>query len=145
MRTQLHRKGHSPPSSTPWGTAPQFSAHVCYDQTAGWINMPLDTKVGLGPGHTVTWGPSHPQKEAQPPIFSPCLLWPNGRPSQLLLSTCCTSHDRKSLYFTMSAPIPQNCRFPWGIWTPHLTHDSLGPSEPVIRMAPRWVQPIFHR
>jgi len=27
-------------------------------------------------------------KEAQPPFFGPCLLWPNGRPSQLLLSTC---------------------------------------------------------
>jgi len=23
-----------------------------------------------------------------PPIFGPCLLWPNGRPSQLLVSTC---------------------------------------------------------
>jgi len=23
-----------------------------------------------------------------PPLFGPCLLWPNGRPSQLLLSTC---------------------------------------------------------
>ena len=29
-----------------------------------------------------------PQKGAQPPIFGPCQLWPNGRPSQLLLSTC---------------------------------------------------------
>ena len=29
------------------------------------------------------------QKGAQPsPIFGPCLLWPNGRPSQLVLSTC---------------------------------------------------------
>ena len=25
------------------------------------------------------------------PIFGPCLLWPNGRPSQLLLSTCYVS------------------------------------------------------
>ena len=25
-----------------------------------------------------------------PPLFGPCLLWPNGRPSQLLLSTCVT-------------------------------------------------------
>ena len=30
-------------------------------------------------------------KGAQPPIFGPCLLWPNGRPSQLLLSTCWVS------------------------------------------------------
>jgi len=29
--------------------------------------------------HCVTWGPSFPSpKGAQPPIFSPCLLWPNG-------------------------------------------------------------------
>jgi len=27
-------------------------------------------------------------KGAQPPVFGPCLLWPNGCPSQLLLSTC---------------------------------------------------------
>jgi len=43
------------------GTASQFSSHVCCGQTAGWIKMPLG---------------------------SPCLLWPNGRPSQPLLSTC---------------------------------------------------------
>ena len=29
-----------------------------------------------------------PPTGAQPPIFGPCLLWPNGHPSQLLLSTC---------------------------------------------------------
>jgi len=28
--------------------APQFSAHVCCCQTAGWIKMPLGTEVGLG-------------------------------------------------------------------------------------------------
>jgi len=37
--------------------------------------------------HCVKWGPSSP-KGAQPPIFGSCLLWPNGRPSQLLLSSC---------------------------------------------------------
>jgi len=31
----------------PRGT-PQFSAHVCCGRTAGWIKMPLSTKVGLG-------------------------------------------------------------------------------------------------
>jgi len=51
--------------------------------------MPLGTKVGLGPGQIVLDGdPAPPKKGAQPPIFDPCLLWPNGRPSQLLLSTC---------------------------------------------------------
>ena len=41
--------------------------------------------------HCVTWGPSSlppPEKGAQAPIFGPCLSWPNGRPSQQLLSTC---------------------------------------------------------
>jgi len=52
--------------------------------------MPLGTKVGLDPGHIVLHGdPASPfQKGTVPPVFGPCLLWPNGRPSQLLLSTC---------------------------------------------------------
>jgi len=49
-------------------------------------------ELGLGPGHTVLDGAqlsAPPQKKgAQPPIFGPCLLWSNGRPRQLLLSTC---------------------------------------------------------
>jgi len=35
--------------------------------------------------HCVRWGHSSPQKGHKPPIFGSCLLWPNGRPSQLLL------------------------------------------------------------
>jgi len=35
------------------GTVPQFSAHICYGQTAGWIKMPLGTMAGLGPGNIV--------------------------------------------------------------------------------------------
>jgi len=39
--------------------------------------------------HCVRWGPSSPPpKMSRAPIFGPCLLCPNGRPSQLLLSTC---------------------------------------------------------
>ena len=37
--------------------------------------------------HCVRWGPA-PQKSGTPLIFGPYLLWPNGRPSQLLLSSC---------------------------------------------------------
>ena len=42
--------------------------------------MPLDVDVGLGPGHIVLDGDLDPppQKGVQPPIFGPCLLWPNG-------------------------------------------------------------------
>jgi len=39
--------------------------------------MPLGTAVGLGPGHIVLDGDPAPAT-AHPPIFGPCLLWPNG-------------------------------------------------------------------
>jgi len=51
--------------------------------------MPLGTEVGIGPGDIVLDGdPAPQQKGGIPRIFGPCLLWPNGHPSQLLLSTC---------------------------------------------------------
>jgi len=62
--------------------------------------MPLCIVVDLGPGHIVLDGTQLPlQKEAQhpPPLFSPCLLWPNGRPSQLLLTL--VHHDMESFIF----------------------------------------------
>jgi len=34
------------------GHAPQFSAHVCCGQTAGWIKTPLGAQVGIGSGDT---------------------------------------------------------------------------------------------
>jgi len=52
MGTQLHPQR---------GTAsPHLLAHVCCDQTAGWIKMPLGTKVGLGPGHIALDGAQLP-------------------------------------------------------------------------------------
>jgi len=42
----------------------------------------------LGPGNIVLDGDPAPPKGAQPPLFDPYLLWPNGHPCQLLLSTC---------------------------------------------------------
>jgi len=45
--------------------------------------MALGMEVGLDPGHIVLDGdpgtqlPS-PKKGQSPPIFGPCLLWPNG-------------------------------------------------------------------
>jgi len=50
--------------------------------------MKLGLEVGLGPGHIVLDGDPSPPKGAEPPNFGPYLLWPNGHPSQLLLSTC---------------------------------------------------------
>jgi len=40
--------------------------------------------------HCVRWEPSslHGKGHSNPPLFGPCLLWPNGRSSQQLLSSC---------------------------------------------------------
>ena len=59
---------------------PQFSAHVHCGQTGGWIKMPLGMEVGLRPGDFVLDGDPAPlaKKEAEPTIFGPCLLLPNG-------------------------------------------------------------------
>ena len=66
---------------SPNGHSPQFSAHICCGQMAGWIKMLLGMDVGLSPDDCVRWGPSSPSQKgggALPPIFGPCLLWPNG-------------------------------------------------------------------
>jgi len=83
MGTQLPPKGHSP----------QFLANDCCGQTAGWIKMPRCGCTPRPSPHCVRWGPSpFPKKgHSNPPLFGPCLLWPNGRPSQLLLSSCPTT------------------------------------------------------
>jgi len=72
------------------GHSPQFSAHVYCGQTAGCIMIPLGMEVGHGQGDIVlgVCPAPPPQMGYSPKIFCPCLLWPNGRPSQLLLSSC---------------------------------------------------------
>jgi len=60
------------------GTEPPNWAHVYCVQTAGWIKIPLGMEVGLGPGHIVVDGNPSPKMRAQPQIFGPYLLWPNG-------------------------------------------------------------------
>ena len=70
---------------------PCLSVTLVYcGQKVGWIRIPLGAEVGLGPDNIVLDGdPSALRKEAQqPPRFGPCLLWPNGRPSQQLVSCC---------------------------------------------------------
>ena len=66
----------------PKGHIPQFLAHVCCGQTAGWIKMPISTEVGLGPVDIVTDGdpaPPPPNKRGQAaPHFSAHVLSPNG-------------------------------------------------------------------
>ena len=75
------------------GTAtPHISAHVYCSQTAGWIMIPLGTEVGLGPGDIVLDGDPAPPRKGAPPLFVPCLLWPNRCPSQPLLNSCLLCH-----------------------------------------------------
>ena len=76
---------------SPYATGPLSCLSVTlmyYGQTAGWIKMPLDIEVGLGPGHIVLDGnPALPNEKghSSPPLtFSvygrsrinrgPCLL-----------------------------------------------------------------------
>jgi len=52
------------------GGAPQFSAHICCSQTAGWLTMPLGIEVGLSPCNFVFDGdPALPSLKmwAEPP------------------------------------------------------------------------------
>ena len=53
------------------GHSPQFSAKCYCGQTAGWIKMPLDTEVALGPGDVVLDGDSAPPKTDTAPTFRP--------------------------------------------------------------------------
>jgi len=55
------------------GKASQFSAHVYCSQTAGWIKIPLDMEVSLGPGHIVLDGKPAPppKKRGHSPNFRP--------------------------------------------------------------------------
>jgi len=85
-------------NGSPYATGPMscLSVTLVYcGQKVGWINMPLDTvgtEVGLGPGDIVLDRNPAPlpteRGVAAPPLFGICLLWPNGRPAQQLLSSC---------------------------------------------------------
>jgi len=56
----------------------------------GSIKMSLGIeRIGLSPGHIVLDGDlAPPEKGSAAPLFDPCLLWKNGRPSHQLLSSC---------------------------------------------------------
>ena len=72
-------------------TPTQFLAHVYCGQMAGWMKTPLGTEVDLGPVDVVLDGVPALVKWAQqpPPLFSTHVYCGHGRPSQLLLSSCC--------------------------------------------------------
>ena len=78
------------PSSLPpkGGGAPQFSANVYCDQTAGWVKMPLDINVGLSQGHIVLAGnpAPFPQRGTAPNfrLIYVVAKWLNGRTCHLV-------------------------------------------------------------
>ena len=71
--------GDSAPVPQKGGGAPNFRF---IPVVAKWLDGSRCHLVGGRPQtsrHCVKWGPSSPrQKEAEPPIFGPCLLWPDG-------------------------------------------------------------------
>ena len=70
--------------------------------------MKLGTQVGLGPRHIVLDGnPAPPQKGTAPPIFGPCLLWPN----------CCMYQDTT---WYGGRPQPRRHCVRWGPSSPSL-------------------------
>ena len=73
-------RSEDPAPPPPKEHSPQFSAHMCCGQMAGWIKMPIGMSLGFGPGDFVLDGDPVPSPEgAEPsPIFGPHLLWPNG-------------------------------------------------------------------
>jgi len=79
--TQLPLKGAQPP--------PQFLAHVCCGQTAGWIKVPLGKEVGLSPGHIVSDGDPTPPKKGHSnhPTF-----WPVSTVAELSLIAATDPH-----------------------------------------------------
>jgi len=77
---------HGDPAPLPKkGAHPQFSAHVYFGQTAAWIKIQDATWYRGRPRprpHCARWGASSSSPKRglslPPPIFSQCLLWPNG-------------------------------------------------------------------
>jgi len=76
--------------------------------------MPLGTEVGLGPGDILLDGDPAPPAAQQPPLFGPCLLWRNGRPSQ---NQCCV------LVAQLNAELPYTSQ--WAA----LSHVKIAPSH----------------
>ena len=70
-------------SPSPKGTQPPIFGPYPLQPRAAWIKMSLGMELGLSPGDFVLDG----DPATSPQLFGPCLLWPNGRPSQQRLSS----------------------------------------------------------
>jgi len=59
------------PAPLPNWQSPQFSANVCYGQTAKWIKMKLGMDVLAQATLCVRWRSSSPERAQHPPNFRP--------------------------------------------------------------------------
>jgi len=89
-RPRPHCVGWRLSSPSPKGdtAAPHFSARVLWSN--GWMNQDASW-YGDRPRprpHCISWKPNSAVKGHSPPHFRPVSVVANGRPSQLLLSTC---------------------------------------------------------
>jgi len=113
MRTPLPQKMR---------TAAPILAHVYCGQTVGYIKMPFGTQVYVGPGHIVLDGnPALHPKGAQPPIFGPCLLLPNGW------------MDQDATWYTEIGPMRHCVR-----WGPMLDGDPSPPAKKGHSLPPQF-------
>jgi len=108
------------------------------------MKTPLGTEVDLGPGHIVLDGDAVLLRErgtAGPNLFSVHVYCGHGRPSELLLSSCCTVHVTVCRRACRGMPCTLKIALPMGRPRPHLIRGSLGqPSS--TQTASRSVQPF---
>jgi len=104
----------SPPLQGKRGQSPQFAAHICSGQMAGWITMLLGREVGLSPSDIVLDGDPAPppQKGSTAPIFGPCLLSPDGCMDQDATWHGARSRPGHSVRWGPSSPLPKGGRSP---------------------------------
>jgi len=71
------------------------------------MKTPLGMEVDLGPGDIVLKGDPAPPRERSTaaPLFSLDVCCGHGRPSQLLLSSCCTARRGQSLLLYSGPPV----------------------------------------
>ena len=105
---------------------PHFSAMSVLANLNRWMDQDASWYGGRPRprSHCVRWDPGSPERDKAAPSFRPCLLWPNGRPSQLLLSL---AQLDPILY--SGSPLPLKIASCHGGSGPNIRHGSLGPRD----------------
>jgi len=93
------------------GRSPQFSAHICCGQMAGWIKMALGMKIGLSPSDFMLDGdPAPPQKGCGAPQFSPYVYC--GQTAAWIKIRCHLVRRRHCVRWGPSSPSPKRGQSP---------------------------------